>query len=62
MGVACLCGIGFTMSLLVAVLAYEAEAPRLFEEAKLGVLAGSLLGATAGVIVLLTANRFTRAR
>ncbi len=52
LGVAHLCGIGFTMSLLVAVLAYEVEAPHLFEEAKLGVLAGSLLGAIAGVIVL----------
>ena len=55
-GVALLCGIGFTMSLFIAVLAYEAQAPLLFEEAKLGVLAGSLLGAMAGVIVLLGAN------
>jgi Na+:H+ antiporter, NhaA family len=57
LGVACLCGIGFTMSLLVAVLAYEMEAPHLFKEAKLGVLAGSTLGAIAGVVVILLAPR-----
>jgi len=55
LGVAHLCGIGFTMSLLIAVLAYESHAPHFFEQAKLGVLAGSLLGALAGVIVLLIA-------
>ena len=57
LGVAHLCGIGFTMSLLVAVLAYESHAPHLFEQAKLGVLAGSALGALAGVVVLLIAHR-----
>jgi Na+:H+ antiporter, NhaA family len=57
LGVAHLCGIGFTMSLLVAVLAYETQAPHLFDEAKLGVLVGSMLGAIAGVVVLLLAPR-----
>jgi NhaA family Na+:H+ antiporter len=57
LGIAHLCGIGFTMSLLVAVLAYETNAPHLFEEAKLGVLVGSTLGAIAGVVVLLLAPR-----
>ena len=57
LGVAHLCGIGFTMSLLVAVLAYETQAPHVFEEAKLGVLVGSTLGAIAGVVVLLLAPR-----
>ena len=60
LGVAHLCGIGFTMSLLVAVLAYETQAPHLFDEAKLGVLVGSMLGAIAGVVVLLLAPRLTR--
>jgi NhaA family Na+:H+ antiporter len=57
LGVAQLCGIGFTMSLLVAVLAYETAAPHLFDEAKLGVLVGSTLSAIAGVVVLLRAPR-----
>jgi len=57
LGIAHLCGIGFTMSLLVAVLAYETNAPHLFEEAKLGVLVGSTLGAIAGVVVLVLAPR-----
>ena len=56
-GIAQLCGIGFTMSLLVAVLAYETQAPHLFDVAKLGVLVGSALGAVAGVVVLLLAPR-----
>jgi NhaA family Na+:H+ antiporter len=55
LGVAHLCGIGFTMSLLVGVLAYEQNAPQLFEEAKLGVLTGSALGAILGSIVLVIA-------
>ena len=57
LGVAQLCGVGFTMSLLVAVLAYETQAPHLFDEAKLGVLVGSTLSAIAGVVVLLMAPR-----
>ena len=57
LGIAHLCGIGFTMSLLVAVLAYETQAPHLFDEAKLGVLVGSMLGAIAGIVVLLLASR-----
>jgi Na+:H+ antiporter, NhaA family len=57
LGVAHLCGIGFTMSLLLGALAYESVAPHLFETAKLGVLVGSALGAIAGVTVLLVAPR-----
>ena len=57
LGIAYLCGIGFTMSLLVAVLAYETSAPHLFDEAKLGVLVGSTLAAIAGVVVLWLAPR-----
>ena len=48
---ALLCGVGFTMSLYLAALAF-ASAPTLGAEARLGVLAGSLLSSAAGVAAL----------
>jgi NhaA family Na+:H+ antiporter len=52
-GAALLCGIGFTMSLFIGSLAFEQEGEtgNAFDE-RLGILAGSLLSAMAGMIVL----------
>lgn len=50
-GMALLCGIGFTMSLFIAQLGFPTSA-LLVEEAKLGILLGSLASGLAGYLVL----------
>ena len=49
LGAGCLAGIGFTMSIFIASLAFD---PRHLSEAKVGILAASALSATAGLLVL----------
>jgi len=56
-GMSVLCGIGFTMSLFIGALAFPGY-PHLIEEAKLGVLVGSLLASLLGYTIL----RFAKTR
>jgi len=50
-GAAMLCGIGFTMSLFIGALAFPGDAARI-DDAKIGTLAGSILAAIAGYLIL----------
>ena len=56
LGYAWLAGIGFTMSLFIAMLAFDETGP--VAAAKLGILAGSLAAGIAGAIVLRIASGF----
>ena len=52
LGVAVLCGIGFTMSLFIGGLAFAEQGAEWEARVKLGVLAGSLVAAVAGSLIL----------
>ena len=51
-GVACACGIGFTMSLFIAGLAFEHANADYFAADRLGIVAGSVLSAVAAFMIL----------
>lgn len=51
-GAGCLGGIGFTMALFIAGLAFQGR-PELFAQAKIGILLGSLLSSVLGCALLL---------
>ncbi len=52
-GLACLCGVGFTMSLFIASLAWEGSGADVYStEARIGILTGSLLSAVTGFFMI----------
>ncbi|MDX8444357.1 Na+/H+ antiporter NhaA [Mesorhizobium captivum] len=53
LGISLLCGVGFTMSLFIGLLAFANDAA-LQDAVKVGILAGSLVAALLGAAVLLT--------
>jgi NhaA family Na+:H+ antiporter len=58
LGVSLLCGIGFTMSLFIGLLAFDD--PDMQAKVKLGILAGSLVAGLSGYVVLQATTRRPR--
>jgi NhaA family Na+:H+ antiporter len=55
-GIGFLAGVGFTMSLFISALAFEGK-PALIEQAKLGILLGSLIAGIVGTVILIYVSR-----
>jgi NhaA family Na+:H+ antiporter len=51
-GTSLLCGVGFTMSLFIATLAFEKTGVNLLFDERLGIIVGSLLSGACGYLVL----------
>jgi NhaA family Na+:H+ antiporter len=60
-GIAILCGIGFTMSLFIASLAFAKSGADYHGAERLGILMGSLVSGVAGYFVLKLAAKKHRA-
>jgi NhaA family Na+:H+ antiporter len=56
LGVALLCGVGFTMSLFISLLAFPHN-PALQDSVKIGILLGSTIAAVLGSMVLMLGPR-----
>lgn len=52
LGVAALCGIGFTMSLFIGSLAFEATAGDMMVDERIGILTGSIIAGIVGYLIL----------
>jgi NhaA family Na+:H+ antiporter len=61
LGVATVAGVGFTVALFIAGLAYPAD-PALLDQAKVGILAGSLVSGVVGAAILRFTARVAPAR
>jgi Na+:H+ antiporter, NhaA family len=59
LGIAALCGIGFTMSLFIGGLAFEAAGEHHMQGVRLGVMCGSLISGTAGALFLVLGAKRT---
>ena len=62
LGVAMLCGIGFTMSLFIASLAFDQGGPAYEVATRIGILGGSVVSALCGYLVLRAVLRPSAAR